>query len=246
MIVWVASFPRSGNTFFRVLLHHLYGLDNYSIYPTQRAAELGLVEPLSHKEMPGSIEEMKAMPQTFFVKTHELPPDDEPAIYMVRDGRDALVSYTHYFLKFDAHANDHRLGDGLRSRIRRALGKTETPFTMNLRRMITQAPYGGWSGNVLAWTRDRDPVKTSVLTFDQLVNDPLRAMADTLAGLPVEVGRPDGAVPTFEELNARIPQFFRKGKVGGWRDEMPDDIHDLFWQHHAEAMEHMGYTRETA
>ena len=30
MIVWLASYPRSGNTFFRILLHHLYRLPTYS------------------------------------------------------------------------------------------------------------------------------------------------------------------------------------------------------------------------
>ena len=34
----------------------------------------------------------------YFVKTHELPTenDNSPAIYLVRDGRDVLMSYAHY------------------------------------------------------------------------------------------------------------------------------------------------------
>ena len=34
--------------------------------------------------------------KVYFVKTHELPSDDSPAILLVRDGRDAMVSFAHY------------------------------------------------------------------------------------------------------------------------------------------------------
>jgi hypothetical protein len=32
VIVWLASYPRSGNTFLRVVLHNLYGVPTYSVY----------------------------------------------------------------------------------------------------------------------------------------------------------------------------------------------------------------------
>ena len=32
MIVWIASFPRSGNTFMRIAIHNILGCDTYSIY----------------------------------------------------------------------------------------------------------------------------------------------------------------------------------------------------------------------
>ena len=32
MIVWLASFPRSGNTMLRILLHRFYGRLSYSLY----------------------------------------------------------------------------------------------------------------------------------------------------------------------------------------------------------------------
>lgn len=39
-------------------------------------------------------------------------------------------------------------------------------------------------------------------------------------------------VPDFEDLHSKWPSFFRKGKRGSWVDEMPDDLHWLFWDHH--------------
>ena len=32
MIVWLASYPRSGNTYFRILLNHLYGIKTPMAY----------------------------------------------------------------------------------------------------------------------------------------------------------------------------------------------------------------------
>ena len=32
MVVWLASYPRSGNTFLRIVLHRLYGVPTYSVY----------------------------------------------------------------------------------------------------------------------------------------------------------------------------------------------------------------------
>ena len=32
MIVWLASYPRSGNTFLRMVLHFVYGQKTYSLY----------------------------------------------------------------------------------------------------------------------------------------------------------------------------------------------------------------------
>lgn len=32
MIVWLASYPRSGNTFLRVLFRHVFGIETYSVY----------------------------------------------------------------------------------------------------------------------------------------------------------------------------------------------------------------------
>ena len=32
-MIWLASFPRSGNTFFRNVMFELYGLESYDYYP---------------------------------------------------------------------------------------------------------------------------------------------------------------------------------------------------------------------
>jgi hypothetical protein len=56
--------------------------------------------------------------------------------------------------------------------------------------------------------------------------------------------RVTGAAPSFAELNSVHDRFFRRGTVGSYRDEMPQDVEQLFWAqpHHAEAMALLGYT----
>ncbi len=39
-------------------------------------------------------------------------------------------------------------------------------------------------------------------------------------------------------------RFFRKGKTGTWKKEMPEDSHQLFWELHGHMMKQMGYPRE--
>src|SRR5436190_14783558 len=108
MLVWLASYPRSGNTMCRRLLVGLYGLLTYAVYeypvlaePREGYEELSNLTGLPDffKLAPKSevLRWMHEDDAIYVVKTHELPPDDTyPAIYVARDGRDALVSYARF------------------------------------------------------------------------------------------------------------------------------------------------------
>lgn len=70
MIIWVASFPRSGNTFLRILLKQLYGVPTSTVYDVDGvAARLG-PDVVGFEERPASIEEMRASEKLHFIKTH--------------------------------------------------------------------------------------------------------------------------------------------------------------------------------
>ncbi|HRW76650.1 MAG TPA: sulfotransferase domain-containing protein, partial [Saprospiraceae bacterium] len=83
-MIWLASFPRSGNTFFRNVLYEVYGIES-STY---------------HQEANYPLE--ADYDQFDVVKTHLLPSQLVPAdprikkVYIVREGRDALVSIAHH------------------------------------------------------------------------------------------------------------------------------------------------------
>jgi hypothetical protein len=223
MRVWLASYPRSGNTFFRIILSDRYG-----------------VPSVTAREMPESWEKLwradaKRRPSTDpnapeFVKTHELPgADGDPAIYIVRDGRDALVSYAHFTLAFN----------------REPAAGPVTPelFRQTLRNLVleSRSAFGSWSLNVDAWTARPN---TAVVRYEDLLADPIGVADGALAALGLRLRPVSDAITPFDELRQVDPKFFRRGAQGAHRDEFPADLLDLFWTHNEATMTRLGYPRE--
>ncbi len=225
-MIWLASFPRSGNTFTRNILNDVYGLASSEFH---LQTEYGVEEDYD----------------TFpVVKTHLLPdqvvPNDPniPVVYLMRDGRDSTVSMAH-------HTAD--------------IVKPGTDFMQNMIETIIAAEgshFGGWSVNVLQWIRRADVV----IRYEDLVRDPIGQVEKFRKILKMPKGNPEN-LPTFKKLKAsknpygvRVSaktqisgvanKFFRKGKSGAWKEEMPDDMHELFWSQHGEVMDLVGYHRD--
>ena len=99
MIIWLASYPRSGNSLSQVFLKGSFGLQTYQAHPPLAVAHFA--EYLDAE----SLSEAAAASQTYFVKTHDPPPDRAKAIYIVRDGRSAVISYFHFLQHF---ASEHK------------------------------------------------------------------------------------------------------------------------------------------
>ena len=256
MIVWLASYPRSGNTYFRILLNRMFGLCNYSVYDTGLSQEqirmLPTARMVGEAPIEGSLNSLAQEPKLFIIKTHELPADDTYAtIYIVRDGRDALVSYAHFIIAYKgkgereiylqeystpsegiSHAEQER---GNRKRIK--------SFREILQDLIAhEESFGGWGRHVLAWTR-REAV-TVVVKFEELLKNPAEKVKESVDALGLRMSKiKTNELPDFEKLHEVLPQFFREGKIGGWRTEMPDDLHDLFWKKNGALMESLGYQR---
>ena len=237
MIIWLASYPRSGNTFLRALLYQVYGVTTHEFYPLASEREVlvgaggrALEAETAMKSIFGvapklSTDEMRQAPETYLVKTHEMPAEDWPAIYLVRDGRDALVSHAHFVQHYDLQLPH---------------GEQRARYHDTLKMLIETGSFGGWSGNVGAWTRRS--TRTAVARFEDLIDAPIERLRRTVAavGYPLtEVMTP--RIPSFEELHRQLPHFFRKGRVGAWREEMSEDLQELFWQRHGDVMRAMGY-----
>lgn len=96
-IVWLASYPRSGNTLLRTILWQCFGLRSASIYPNDLGGNKKLEEVVGHIE-PG-LDRRMVFPNKNppLLKTHEYPPDSNPAIYVVRDGRAASLSLWKFY-----------------------------------------------------------------------------------------------------------------------------------------------------
>lgn len=123
-LVWLASYPRSGNTLLRLVLEESFGLTTHSLYEGERDGD----EPTIATE---DLDRLRGGDQLCLLKTHGPPPAaTDRAIYVVRDARAVLASY-------HAYLTDHH--DGKVS-IEEIIVGSEWP--------------GDWSRHVAQWLDD--------------------------------------------------------------------------------------------
>ena len=113
-ITWLASYPRSGNTYLRTILFNCFGIKTASIYPKDLGGNKILENFVGH------IEHNQNKTITFqkgsipIIKTHKLNQDDNRSIYIIRDGRAASVSLWNFYGKKipikDIILGNHRFG----------------------------------------------------------------------------------------------------------------------------------------
>lgn len=247
MLIWVASYPRSGNGYLRTILRDLCGVPTTDVDQSPQLAEaiLGgrvrewLPVPTGgtgDAPRPGAyalpppkpwslrpLSELVADATIYSLKSHLLASDQMlPAVYLLRDPREVFVSYARFAPLY---------GESL----------TEEQFRANLceRIQAVGGPYGSWSEHVAAWL---NRPRTVLVRFEDLVQRPLTVLQQVIDGLqlPCQIGA--GRLPTFAELQARHPHVYRRGKPGGWRDEFPADLLPLVWEHHGEMMRQLGFT----
>lgn len=92
-VLWLASYPRSGNTMMRVVLAQCFGLPTAAVY----GDELG-GNPELHRltrriaPTPDGVIDFSDAPVRV-LKTHGRPQDNGKAIYIIRNGIDATASF---------------------------------------------------------------------------------------------------------------------------------------------------------
>ena len=94
--IWLASYPRSGNTFVRTILYHCFNLKTGSVYSNDLGGNIELENYVGHIEQ--SEDRSIAFPQGSLpiIKTHTFHKGNNPTIYVVRDGRAAAVSLWYF------------------------------------------------------------------------------------------------------------------------------------------------------
>lgn len=202
----------------RNILYHVYGLESMP-----HSAEV----PLESRTGGGIYP---------VVKTHELPStlapyDPHKVIYLIRDGRDALVSTARHRSDIVAPGSDYR--ENLTAAI---LARGASHF-------------GGWSKNVKEWCNRAD----IVIRFENLISNPLNELTklQSVVSLPapnvqdipnfIEMRNGQQKYGSFVDDPGKSQLFFRRGIVGAWKDEMPSDLHELFWEYHGHMMAQAGY-----
>ncbi len=286
MVVWITSYGRSGNTFFRVVMHHLYGVNTYAAFNASEVlVTAGADQLVGHKELPPvlktavatgqpeqirlALEELEASKELFVFKTHawatELFETNYRAVLIVRDGRDALASYANYLvdIRFDSAACKQRVRQMSQSRSglfdRRAwihLAKiliTTAAKKAGLRRWLISRRIDqllreesdsslDWSTMNKTWL-EREP-KPVIVYYNDLIRDPI----GTVTGAVNELGsglipKPGVSIPSFRELKARYPSFFRRGTSGDWKNHFSPAQEELFMAKHEAVMNALNFCR---
>jgi aryl sulfotransferase len=195
---------------------------------------------------------------TLFRKTHDgfYPgPEGEPplsveatrgAIYVIRDPRDVAVSLARHEGR-DVDWAAGRLCDG-----DARMGTSEKSLGYELPQLI-----GTWSDHVRSWV-DEAPFPVHVMRYEDCLADARGTFGPALrfAGVgPVDDGALALAVDhaKFERLQAEESEegfrerprgsqrFFRAGRAGSWRREMPPETAERIGLAHRDVMTRFGY-----
>lgn len=222
MILWLASYPRSGNTLLRTILKRCLDLDSYADEPILVESPLRSDNSLiGHKELPGPwnefYQEATESEKLFFVKTHLPPRDAAPYIYVVRDGRSAVKSYKKYYERYVAG------------------------HEVNLFQLIAgDDAYGDWSWHYKAWN-GRENVRAMTVRFEDLtdISDDLLRTIASFVGHSGSIGAWHNPFHEFAEVE---PAFFREGrKTFAQDEEWSVAVNQFFDFFHSELMRRLGY-----
>lgn len=269
-ITWLASYPKSGNTWLRVFLA------NYLLNPAEpvsinklSAIALGdsllkayrKVDPrfdpkdesrtiaLRAQMLRGMIGNPNSL---HLLKTHTINqvfggqqaipvPLTRQAIYVVRNPLDMAISYgNHYGLDLPTTAL------AMASPHNRVTAKGDS---------VTQF-MGNWSDHVASWTRHAAfPVHT--VRYEDMLANPRKTFTQIVRALkfPFDKDRVAKAISFssfdrlqkqeatdgFIERSDKSDTFFRSGKSDQWQDVMPSDVVDKIVADHGKMMRKYGY-----
>jgi aryl sulfotransferase len=270
-IVWLASFPKPGNTWVRILLSNVMAqseeaqdvnrlflqsaiagcrvrfedvmlLDSHLLRPE----EMECLRPAMHDAY------AKELVREEFVKTHDAytySADGTPllgragsrAIYILRDPRDVAISLSHFW----GQSVDETIAC-----LNDAQG-TVGPCAKQMRQRLN-----GWTGHVESWLQQRE-LPVWLVRYEDLLADTAAALSGMLdfLGFAAERTEIERAVRHsafaevkgqekrngFREASRGQPAFFREGRAGGWRDALTPEQIEALERVHGSAMRQFGY-----
>jgi hypothetical protein len=270
-IVWLASYPKSGNTWVRFLLANLL-YPQFAPMPLNKIGGLfpgdqnrvlfeGIVGRSAAKM---TMEEMHAargllqkyyasQDRTMFVKTHSAfvkekrhwhinPRYTEGAILIVRDPRDVVCSMLNHF------STDHKSSA-------RWLGDFERVL-LDVKHPSLWCRTLDWSGHYQSWTQ-RLGSRCCIVRYEDLIGRPITVMKRVLSFIHHEAS--DEAIANaishssfdklkqieekegFVEQSSEGTVFFHTGRKGRWVDEMDPEVARKIEGDHGVVMRRLGY-----
>ena len=227
MIIWLASYPRSGNTLTRSLLKMSMGLHSYSQHKMVRKITSRDINEYGILDHGGSWSNFYSMAhaskETYLIKTHSLPIDNSPVIYIVRDGRLATESYLTQY----------------QDRLKKAPGVDAfLPNYFDL--AIGRDYYSDWSNHYHAWVSNNAKSKVLQLRYEDIcepTTDVLKQIADFVGYT--------GEIKPFINQIIKPRNGIERGQATWQRPEHRTEIEEsLFLSLHGELMLQLGYIEQ--
>lgn len=213
-IIWLASFPRSGNTLLRTVLWHCFGLRSASLYPEDLGGNKELKRYIGHVDQ-SELEFVGPDRQIRFpengiplFKTHEYSSDANPAIYVVRDGRAATVSLWQFY-------------------------REKLPLEAVI---AGQHRFGTWSRHVAAW-RPWERPHTLLVRYEDMTADLPRVLEQISAFLKRDILT--DRIPDRETVAGLEGRWVRT--QSDWKSKIPDVLLERFNIINGDMLRKMGY-----
>ena len=229
--IFIAGYPKSGNTWFQNLITGIYFGVDPDLAPDTLIQEL--VPDIHFKKY------YRRLKTPMFFKTHDLPrPEYKRVIYLVRDGRDVMVSYYHHQM---------------------AVRNGEVDFMAMVCEGEGLFP-GKWHEHVRAWAANPYDAEKIVIKYEDLQEDPLthltrfcdyahidrdqaflQRVIDQTEFTKMQAKEKEGRISSANKTWPPDKHFFRRGVVESYRDEMPSDVLAAFLQDAGTLLGELGY-----
>ena len=270
-IVWLASYPKSGNTWLRAFLANLIAnrptpvplaeLPNYGRLEAEPElysriagrpstelsfAELCALRPQVHAAIAA------AAPKTVFVKTHSMagamdgvplltPSVSAGSIYVVRNPLDVVISMSHHF-GIDLDAAIDYLNN-------------ENSATENSELFVSEF-LGSWSQHAKSWA-DMESERILILRYEDLLDKPAKYFGKVarMIGADNDRVRVERGIrhsdfraladmekrDGFVEVPIKGKRFFRAGRSNQWREKLSREQIARIVEVHRTQMQRFGY-----
>jgi len=233
MLIYLASYPRSGNSWSRSIVKHYFKVQTYTIYTT--AARQTLVAQFGHGLpaaayvdnpsflIPPLRRRLAATDKLLIVKTHEPPFTEyfagEKVIHIVRHPGAALWSYYHYL----------RDVDGIQADIP---GLIQGNYG-----------FGSWSLHTRQWLAAGRALGPHYLrySYEQLHENNAGICTALADFFEQPLQEPLGSAPNFAQEHQRRPHMARRGSPDEWQSHFTPAHHQLLVTVHGAAMQELGY-----
>lgn len=239
--VVIVSYPRSGSTWLRFIMAHLIKDMIPNGPPEVDFSTLSLTVP-AISELSGSAGiDFEALPSPRIMRSHSRYSHKFPrVIYLMRDGRDVLVSFYYYFKKMDGF-ND-----------------TLYEFLCGAARKVK---FGEWDEHVNSWIYQNHSLSNLCLVrYEDILCDPFREVGKLVHFIGLhptaeqirkaiekssfdkmkQIEEKKGLGPILDKGDPQI-RFIRKGGSSNWREYLGEKEKALIKERYGNALIRAGY-----